>query len=47
MKTNYKIAGSIARKSRDRAGSTPKFTPAITGRAFDAVAYAAVLEVLG
>jgi hypothetical protein len=47
MKTNYKIAGIIVRKPRDRAGSPSKFTPAITGRAFDAVAYAAVLEVLG
>jgi hypothetical protein len=47
MKTNLKIVGNIVRKPRLRARPNPEFTPAMSPRAFDAVAYAAALEVLG
>ena len=44
MKTNHKTTGENARTTRDRAG---RFDHRMTGRSFDAVAYAAALEVLG
>lgn len=50
MKTKFNKTGALARTPRATAG---KFNPTITinpkipGRAFDAVAYAAALEVLG
>ena len=44
MNNIAKIAHQNVRKTRNQAG---KFDPRIIGRAFDAVAYAAALEVLG
>lgn len=44
MNNITKIAHKSVCKTRNQAG---KFDPRIMGRAFDAVAYAAALEVLG
>jgi hypothetical protein len=44
MNNIAKIAHKNVRSTRIQAG---KFSPKIVGRAFDAVAYAAALEVLG
>lgn len=48
MKNNQKKADANVRKPRNRgAKPNPKFAPRISAGAFDSVAYAAVLEVLG